>query len=221
MADRDPGQDSLFKEIDEELRHEQFAKLWAKYGNYAIAVAILLVVGVAGYQGWRSYDHDQRASESAVFSAALRTADRDKAPEAVTALTKLAETGTAGYALLSKLDQAGLKARAGDKKEAADAYLAVASDKNTDEELRNLAILLSVLHELDDGDPKTLSERVAPLSAPANPWRHTAKEFTALLAQRMGETQRAGQLFRELADDATAPAGVRARAAEMTAILGG
>ena len=221
MADKDPGQDSLFKEIDEELRHEQFAKLWKKYGNYAIAVAILAVVGVAGYQGWNSYDLDRRAGESAAFSEALRAADRDNAPEAAAALTKLAETGSTGYALLSKMDQAGLKARAGDKKAAASAYLAIANDKNTDEEMRSLAILLSVLQELDEGDPKALSERVAPLAAPANPWRHTAKEFTALLAQRMGEPQRAGQLFRELADDATAPSGVRARAAEMTAIIGG
>jgi hypothetical protein len=36
----------------------------------------------------------------------------------------------------------------------------------------------------------------------------------------MGDTQRAGQLYRELADDATAPSGIRARAAEMSAVLG-
>ena len=61
---------------------------------------------------------------------------------------------------------------------------------------------------------------ISPLVAGNNPWRYNAKEFTALLAQRAGDTQRAGQLFRELADDATAPQGIRARAAEMSAVLG-
>ncbi len=221
MADQDPGQDSLFREINEELRHDQFAKLWKKYGNYAISVAVIAIVGVAAYQAWQSYDLDRKATDSAQFAAALRLANSDRAADATGTLTKLAETGTAGYAQLSKLDRAGLMARAGEKKEASAAYLAIANDQETVPELRNLALLLSVLHDIDNGDPKALSERIAPLTATNDPWRHTAKEFTALLAQRMGESQRAGQLYRELADDATAPSGVRARAAEMTAILGG
>ena len=35
MADRDPEQDNLFKEIDEDLRQQKYADLWKKYGKYA------------------------------------------------------------------------------------------------------------------------------------------------------------------------------------------
>lgn len=220
MADKDPGQDSLFREIDEELRQDQFNKLWKKYGNYALAVAVLAIVGVAGYQFWQTRVLERRAADSAVFTTALRNAIDNKSAEASQTLTKLAETGTEGYALMSKLDLAGVKARDGQKADAAAAYLAIANNQETAPELRNLALLLSVLQEIDSGDPKTLSDRMAPLVASANPWRYNAKEFTALLAQRMGDIQRAGQLFRELADDATAPSGIRARAAEMSAVLG-
>jgi hypothetical protein len=220
MADKDPGQDSLFREIDEDLRQEQYQKLWKKYGNYVIAVAVIAIAGVAGHQFWQSRDHERRAEESAQFTTALRATMENRSAEAGQTLAKLAETGSDGYALLSKLDQAAIKAKDGDKADAAKAYLAVAGNKDTTPELRDLAIILSVLHEIDSGDPKALSERVAPLAAANNPWRFNAKEFSAFLAQRMGETQRAGQLFRELADDATAPQGIRARAAEMSAVLG-
>jgi hypothetical protein len=220
MADQDPGQDSLFREINEELRQEQFSKLWSKYGNYIIAVAVAAVVGVAGHQYWQSRDLAKRAEESAQFTTALRATMENRSAEATQTLTKLAETGSDGYALISKLDLAAIKSRDGDKAGAAAAYLAIANDKETAPELRDLALLLSVLQEIDDGDPKALTDRLAPLVASANPWRFNAKEFTAYLAQRMGENQRAGQLFRELADDATAPQGIRARSAEMSAVLG-
>ncbi|MCD6074632.1 MAG: hypothetical protein K0Q70_1515 [Rhodospirillales bacterium] len=220
MADKDPGQDSLFREINEELRQEQFGKLWKTYGNYAIAVAVLAVVGVAGYQVWHNRDLAKRAEESAQFTTALRATMENRSAEATQAFTKLAETGSDGYALISKLDLAAIKSRDNNKAEAASAYLAIAGNKDTTPELRDLALLLSVLQEIDNGDPKALTDRVAPLVASANPWRFNAKEFTAYLAQRMGENQRAGQLFRELADDATAPQGIRARAAEMSAVLG-
>ena len=220
MADRDPGQDSLFREVDEELRQEQFTQLWKKYGNYAIAVAVLAVAGVAGYQIWQSRDFDRRAQESAQFTVALRATMENRAAEASQTLTKLAETGSDGYALIAKLDLAAIKAKDGNKADAASAYLAVANHKDTAPEMRDLALVLSVLQEIDSGDPKILTERLAPLAAGTNPWRFNVKEFTAFLAHRAGDAQRASQLFRELADDATAPSGIRARAAEMSAVLG-
>lgn len=220
MADRDPGQDSLFREIDEDLRQERFNKLWAKYGNFAIGLAVLAIVAVAGHQYWQSRDHAKRAEESAQFTSALRATMENRGAEATQSLTRLAETGTAGYALIAKFDLAAIKSRDGNKTDAAAAYLAIANNKDAAPELRDLALLLSVLQEIDNGDPKLLTDRMAPLVASANPWRFSAKEFTAYLAQRMGDSQRAGQLFRELADDATAPQGIRARAAEMSQVLG-
>ena len=69
-------------------------------------------------------------------------------------------------------------------------------------------------------DPQTLIDRVQPLTQASDPWRHSAREISALLLRREGDMTRAGQLFKELADDPTAPAGIRARAAELAAITG-
>ena len=43
----------IFTEVDEEVRREQLKKLWERYGNYAIALAFLVVAAVAA---WRAYD---------------------------------------------------------------------------------------------------------------------------------------------------------------------
>ena len=45
----DPVQDSLFREIEEDLRQEHWAKLWKRYGNYAVGAVFALVLSVAGY----------------------------------------------------------------------------------------------------------------------------------------------------------------------------
>ena len=54
MADRDPEQDNLFKEIDEDLRQQKYADLWKKYGKFVIGAAVALVVGVASLKGWEA-----------------------------------------------------------------------------------------------------------------------------------------------------------------------
>jgi hypothetical protein len=40
----------IFREIDEEVRREQFMKLWERYGNLLIAACVVLVVAVAGWR---------------------------------------------------------------------------------------------------------------------------------------------------------------------------
>src|SRR6202044_2660334 len=46
----------IFNEVDEEVRREQLKKLWERYGNYLIAVCVLVVVGVGA---WRGYEWGQ------------------------------------------------------------------------------------------------------------------------------------------------------------------
>jgi hypothetical protein len=219
MADRES--DQLFKEVDDELRQERYFKLWKKYGNYVIGVALVAILGVGAFQAWQSYDQNRKSDDSALMVTALRSIAVDKADDANAILNKLGESGTSGYKALAKLDAAALKARAGNAKEAADAFLAASRDSALDQDMRNLALLLSALYDVDTGDAAELQSRIAPLTVAGSPWRHSAKELSAVLAQKAGDTQKAGQLYKELADDATAPQGIRARAAEMSAVLGG
>lgn len=221
MAEKDFEQDNLFKEIDEDLRQERYADLWKKYGKHTIAAAVILVAAVGGYQAWIAYDLDQRNQQSAQFSQALQAVQDNKAQDALSAMEQIAKDGSGGYALLARLNRAGLLARAGSPAEAAIAYLGIAADTGVDQIYRDLALVLASLHELDSGDPEELANRLKPLTESDNPWRHSARELTALLARRQGDNAKAGTLFREIADDVTAPSGIRARAAEMSAILGG
>ena len=221
MADFDAEQDNLFKEIDEDLRQERFAKLWKRYGNYIIGIAVIIVVAVGGIQFWRSWDLKQRTAEGAKFTAALRAADKNQLQQAVDGMAALAKSGETGYGLLARFDEAALLAKNGNAKAAVETYLKIASDTKVDEIYRDLARLLATLYEADSGDPAMLIARLAPLTEGSNPWRHSARELTALLNKRAGNTEQALKLYRDLADDPSAPAGVRARAAEMAAIVGG
>ncbi len=221
MADKDPEQENLFKEIDEELRQEQYATLWKKYGNYIIGLIVILVGSVAAFQGWKAYDQNRRADDSALYSSALKADANNKSEEALSILTKLQAEGTEGYALLARFNKAAILAGKGDTAAASAEYTAIAVDQSIDQIYRDLATVFSALQELDKGDPSAISGRLQPLLSPSNPFRHTAKEIAALLAHRQGKVEDAKKLFRELADDVTAPGGVRARAAEMSAILGG
>ena len=107
----------------------------------------------------------------------------------------------------------------GDRKAAAALYDRIAAASELDSSFRELAVLLSVMQSLPESDPHSTIERLAPLTASGNAWRPTALELTALARFSSGDRSGALELYKSLADDLTAPPGVRARAAEMAAAL--
>ena len=218
MADQ--VQDSLLREIDEELRQEQYAKLWKKYGNYVIAAALALVVGVAGFQGWRTYDVNTRLADGERFAAAQQLVRAGKPDAARQAFGELAADASSGYALLARLQEAALMAETGDRAGAETAYAEVAGDGGVDATFRDLARVSQALLAMDGANPDEVRERLAPLTADDNPWRHTALELSALVLYQAGKTDDARQAFKRLSEDSSAPSGVRARAREILAALG-
>ena len=81
----------LFQEIDEELRHDQWHKLWQAYGKYAVAAAVVLVLGVAGYKGWQSYDISSRNEAGELFTR-IQDMEANNPEEAFKAFTDMATT---------------------------------------------------------------------------------------------------------------------------------
>jgi hypothetical protein len=213
----------IFREIDEELKQENYLRLWKKYGNHVLVGVAALIVVLAGIYGWNKYQANRRLEASDRYAQAQILAETGKREDAAALFADLAEQAGGGYGALARLQRAALRASAGDTAGAVAIYDAIANDSGLEAPLRNLATVLAVLHSLDlpQLDTAALDQRLAPLDTPEGAWRHSARELRALLAQKAGDQARAKQLYTQLADDTDAPEGIRARAAEMLAVLGG
>jgi hypothetical protein len=209
----------IFQEVDEELRRENFAKLWARYGKYVIVLAVLVVLATAGVVQWRHYQQHQRETEGARYVGALNLAQQGKDKDAADAFAALARDSGGGRAMLARLQEAALKARAGDTAGAIAAYDALANDGSAEPVFRDLASLLAAQESLKDGDPKAIIAKLAPLTSADNPWHPSALELTALAQLKAGDRTAARATYQRLADDLTAPQGLRARATEMLTAL--
>jgi hypothetical protein len=209
----------IFQEVDEELRHDKWLQLWKQYQNYVIGLAALIVVVTAAVTYWRYYDQQQREAEGLRYALALDDARTGKPAEAANALNALAGSAHAGRAIVSRFEAAALQARAGDQAAAIAGYDAIAKDGAVDPIYRDLAIVLWGLHALDTIDPHVVLERLAPLTAQDNPWHATATEVTAVVHLKSGDRAAAKADYQKIADDLTAPRGLRARAAQMVAAL--
>ena len=208
----------LFREIDEELRRDNLLKLWSRYGRYVIAAVVVALAIAAAIVGWRQHQASERRAQGQRYSNALALAREGKDGEAAKVFALLArEDG--GYSLLAAFEEAELLAKSGDKKAAIAAYDRLAGSSGIDPEFRDLAVLLAGMQEVAVGDATATIERLKPLTASGNPWRASALDLTAAAKLKAGDRGGALAIYKELADDLSAPQGLRTRAAEMAAAL--
>ena len=219
VNDQDPAGDLLIKEVDEDLRREQYQRLWKAYGKYAVAGAVLIVLGVAGHQAWRGWRDQRFQKEAAQFAAAEDLAGAGKTGEAEARLGEIAGGDQAGFATAAAFRRAQLQSEAGDVTGALASYEALG--RSAPAPFRDLAVLKSALLTLDTAEPDALEKKLQPLADAGNAWRFTATELLAAVANRKGDRAKAVSYYQKLADDSATPQDIRSRAAEMVTALGG
>jgi hypothetical protein len=208
----------IFREIEDELRRDNLLKLWRRHGKYVIAAVVVVFIAAGGFAAWRQHVESERKAVSTRYFGALAAIGQGKAADAEKMFGDLAQTG-GGYAQLARFEQAALMAKSGDKAGAIGIYDSIAKSSGVDPEFRGLATLLSAMHSLPDGDPKTVIAQVAPLTEEGKPWRASALELTAAADLKAGDKPAALKIYKQLADDLSAPEGLRSRAAELAAAL--
>jgi hypothetical protein len=217
----------IFDETMEDLRNERMRQLAVRYGGLLVVALVLVLIGAGAWQGWRWYQGRQAAAAATAYLAAMRDADAlPPGPSSargpvIEAFAKIAASGPAGYRTIARLREAALQADAGDLKDALALWDQISGDSSVNPVLRDLASLLWVQHQIDQGDPGAITARLQPLEAPSNPWRPMAQEASALLALRQGNKTAALSTLRTLATDPLAPQGVRSRAGGMVTLLNG
>jgi len=208
----------IFQEVDEEVRREQLKKVWQRYGNYIIAGCLLLVVGVAG---WRGYDwlEAKRAAESgAAFEQAVTLAESGKPQEAEAAFAKLANDGTAGYRVLSRLREAAELAQS-DPKAAIKAYDEIAADRSAGQVMQDLATLRAGFLLADQTPYADMRSRLEPLTGSGRAFRYSARELLALSAWTHGDVNAARQWTDAIIGDPQTPPGARSRAEVLAQLI--
>ncbi len=206
----------LLREIDEDLRIERLRRLGRRYGPMAAGVLVLVGALVGGWFVWQGHLENRRAEDADRYAAAVAALETDNIGLAIADLATLAREAEPGYALLARLSEAAALTATGDTAGAISIYDAIAADTSAPPHYQAVADLLASYLLLDQGATEVIRGRIQRfLDRPASPWNALAREIDAHLAYRDADIAAARDQFQALADDPSAPNGVRVRASRM------
>ncbi len=207
----------IFHEVDEEVRREQFKKLWDKYGILVIALAVLIVAGVGGYRAYDWYQMKQAAQAGTAFEAAAQLSAEGKHAEAEAAFAKVATEGTPAYKVLARMREAN-EAASRDPKAAIAIYDKLAADGSLGPTFQDLAALRAGYLLVDTEPFAEVQKRLEPLTAADRPFRHSARMLLALAAWKANDTAALKKWSDMVMADAESPAGTRGQIEMLNAL---
>lgn len=204
------SEETIFSEVNEELRRDKLRSGWKRFGPLLIAAAVAVVLLVAGNEGWKWWQSSNAARSSDEFYTALNLEDGGDIAGAQKALDSVIAHGTGQYPVLAKFKAAGLLAREGKADDALAAYDSLANSQGNPR-LKNLALLLGANLLVDKGDVAGVKQRVQGLLAPNDPLRDSAAEAIGLAQYQSGDLNGARDSFASVLNDPNAASDARGR----------
>lgn len=220
MASTPPTEEAFLREVDDELRREQFETIWKRYGRLALILVALILAGFAAYLFWRSESAKKADAQGEQMSAAIADIQAGRKTEAGKKIDTLIADGGPGYHAAGLFTKAALSVEKGDSKGAAAIYAGIAANGDIAQPFRDLALIRQTLIEYDSLKPQQVIDRLKPLAAEDSAFFGTAGELTAIALIQSNRGAEAGRLLASIARDTKTPATLRARAGRLASSLG-
>ena len=217
--ENDVLEDSLIREVNEDLQNEKIEKIWNKYGVYIVALVVLIVSTAVGYESISAWYVQKQEKNSDKFVAALNMQDKADHHKVVKELDKVIDETSGIYPVLAKLQKANLLLENKEYAKAIEILTSIYEDKSIELEIRNVAAVKIASYEIDFGDAKVAKRILKEVIDQNNSWSAISKDLLAILEVKQGNIEEAKELYRNLMTDFSAPEAVRKRAEEMLSVL--
>jgi hypothetical protein len=211
--------DDLIREVDEEVKRDQWLALWNQYGWYAVGLIVFVLAATGGTTLWQNYRAEQQIVASERFLTAASLASEDNIDDALAALDEIVREESDGYSMVAQFRQAALLSESDDAEPAIEIYALIADDEAYEDLYRDLAVILMAVNSVSGenavGDTDAMRGRLSAIAVDSNPFRHSARELSAALALVRGDREDAANHLKALADSQDTPISTRQRATEL------
>ncbi|MFN3522425.1 MAG: tetratricopeptide repeat protein [Phenylobacterium sp.] len=202
----------LFEEVEEQLRSDRYKSLALKAVPWIAGLLALALVVALGVWGWQAYNRRAHTQASETYAQAMEAFGRQDREAAMRLWGEVAQSPSKGYKTLALMQQGGVSQSEG-KTEAAVKFFDEAAKAAPNPLLADAARLKSALALLDTAPYKEMEARLTPLTEEGRPYRAQAREALAFAKLMAGNVAGAREDFVIIRNMLDAQEGARQRAA--------
>lgn len=211
--------DSFFKEVDEGLQQDRYMAMAKRWGPWAGALFLIVIVAVFATQLWEGHEQQQSETAASTFAAAQEQAANGDVTAAATRFAAMSNQGPEVYRVMAMMEHAAMLQGQGDMQGALAGFDAAAAAAK-DPLMRDTARLRAAYIVADTQDFQAVQARLQPLIQGGGQISYLAKELLGVEAWEAGQTELARSTLQSLQLAFEAPESVRQRAQLELGVLG-
>ncbi|MBO4520229.1 MAG: tetratricopeptide repeat protein [Alphaproteobacteria bacterium] len=223
LDEQTPMEAEILREVAEEMKEEQLKRLWKKISPVVTGLIVLALVITGGVELYKEYQHRRSLEEAQQLQTALQLIENGKDDAGAEILKTLSVTSTRGYRYLAAFHYADYLAGRGKDKYGEAIYVLneIISDKDAPQPFKNLALFDRILlqNESDTLNYEEMEAELDKLATKSDIWAPMALEFSADLALRQGNVEKAKSRWQQILGMSGVSEEKRVRIAEYISIM--
>ena len=211
MAKKKAEANDIITQIQEDVNREQMMDFFKNHGKRLVTLAVIAVLGIAGFEGWKHYDLNERSKSGDKMYNIISNFAEEKDTK------NLAFLGTKnGYKEVAAMVEANLSELHKDEAASEKAYAKIANDTNANQALRELAKLNIISIRLNKNPTDSgVEPDLKALTSDSSAFKYTALEMLAAYYKGNNKYAESKAAYQKIADDENAPSSLSGRAKSM------
>lgn len=206
--------DSFIDSIHEEIKKENYKKIWDKYGKSISAFIGIILIATIGYNSWKKQDLADREALSYSFIQAQTEINNNNTDKALLKFREIGKSSKQIYATLAKFEYAAALREKQDYNRVLKQYKDIFTNDKSPDELRHLAYIYYINNALDFMDNKELKQNIDKFIETLSndfigkEWDLLAKESLAYCYLKLNKKSEAKKVLVQLAKTEKIPDGM-------------
>lgn len=212
-------QDAFIREVSEEVKNDNLRQLWEKHGLLIIILIALALTAAVSFETFRSWKLRKDQTWSDTYAYALNLQVQGRYDESLKVFENIEKENSGIFADISKLQTANILFEQGKNDEALKKLSDIVADTSVNGKLRNVAAIKLASYKLDTAPREEIDALLRPLIEENGSWSNIAREMTAMVAIRDGNTEEARALYNTLLQTPDLPESMKLRVQDMLSVL--
>ena len=188
--------DSFIKEVDEDVKNDNFKVLWNRYGAFVITFVVMAVSAAVFFDRIKAWKVEQNMVRTENYMNAMELSA--KAEDTIAALQKITQQDRGIFGDFAKLQIANVLLAQQKTEEALASLENIVNDKQINDEVRNIALIKYATYKVDSMPRAELETLLQPILQSNNSWVPMANDLLALVAIRDGDIQTAKDIYNNI-----------------------
>ena len=210
--------DAFIREVDEDVKNDDFKVLWNKYGTYIVAFVVIVVTVAVCFDRIKVWKAEQNKIKKENYMAAAQL--KENPDDTIVALQKISTQGNGILADFAKLQIANVLLIQEKNDEALTMLQEISNDNNVDGSVKNIALIKLASYKVDTMSTAEVEDLLQPVLNENSSWTPIAKDLLAISAIREGNIEKAKQLYNEILKIKDLPEGFKTKIQDMLTSIG-